>query len=270
MKKLATVLFLSLTSLALSACEDGIADISACLSMEFHRFKMGKFIFDLPPRVDGRSQIDAEWPSKSKRSESFKRFHKEITRSLTGDTVDECQLKDKAPYDAGNRLTVTYGRDGEPLLKALDRKDKHLMSLWPGVFYISLNEPVKPHMQDKFGVFKISELPNLRVKSDEPDADALGKLNPVSSKTVFEIGGQEQVVKCDRVHCSRLVFKDEDGLVYEVYPRKYIAKVEITKENKDDPNSFEIVAAEDLPETVIPILNFARSLRNNSAEQDIQ
>jgi hypothetical protein len=84
------------------------------------------------------------------------------------------------------------------------------------------------------------------------------------------LAGREQQVSCNRIACSRLAFKDDDGLIYEVWPRRYIAKLEITDKNKDDPNNFDIVAAEDLPKTVIPVLNFARSLRNRAAEKDLK
>lgn len=267
MKKLITILFFSVSTFALVACEDRITNTNACLSMEFYRFKLGKFIFDLPSRVRGSPESEELF------YKSFKPISVDIRRSLTTDNVSECQIKELAPYDAGRKLSVTYRQnesDGDRVLKIFERIDKSFMELWTATFYISQNEPNKPYLQDKFGVFKISELAALRVKSDEPGVDARGKFDPVSSEIVFELGGREQRVECDRIACSGLWFKDEYGLFYNVWPRRYVAKIKITQQNKDNLKNFDIVAAEDLPETVIPVLNFARSLRNRDAEKDMK
>jgi hypothetical protein len=137
-KKLFSALFLAVSTLVLNACQEEVADTSACLSLEFHRFKLGKFIFDVPSRVHGSSEFEGKKENENFRK-SFKPFSREIRRSLTIDNVQDCQLKELAPYDAGSKLSVTYWQnqsDGDRVLKIFQRKDKDLMELWTATFYI--------------------------------------------------------------------------------------------------------------------------------------
>jgi hypothetical protein len=271
--------FLILVSFGLIACEEERRlDSSACFSLDYNRYQLGKFIFDTPPGLSVFSQSDGEY-SRNKREAfvSISRLKDSVklykSAEETGKKiVSECQLKDKVPYDAGSRMDFSYKQDQEDGELLIERKDKALIGIWQSTFSIALHEPANKNYGgiENFGVFKISELSALRVKSDKQDVDGSGKPDPISSIVVFELDGRHQSVSCSRLDCTQLVLKDEDDLIYYVKPRRYVAKIKITQQNKKNPENFEIAAAEDLPETVIPVLNFARSLRNRAAEKDMK
>lgn len=276
MKKFFSVLFLSVAAVGFIACDEKqTLDSSACFSLDFNRYQLGEFIIDTPPGVSADTQFDRDRTGKNSRRNAFVRasslkdfIESYKKRTASGkETVLECQLKAYVPYPAGNELNLFYNQSPKPKEKWLRRSELELIQIaLPGVFEKYPATSYKRNLANN--LFHVDEVEKIRVISDDPAPK--GKPVPMSFETVFEIEGRVQSVGCNTALCSDLVFQDDDGLIYSVMPDKYSWKENRRSTDSDDPDNFDIIAAEDLPETVIPVLNFARSLRNREAEKDLK
>jgi hypothetical protein len=120
-------------------------------------------------------------------------------------------------------------------------------------------------------VFKISEIPQIRVLSETDNHNNLNPNAPVLvSDLIFAVGDRKQVISCVTFECDDLAFDDADGLIYLVQPRRYIRKSPVGNINTSDLNNYYVVAGRDMPETVRPVLNFALGLRNRDAEKGLK
>jgi hypothetical protein len=235
-----------------------------CFSLEFHRYKLGKFIIDTPLNVYGSAEFDRENPSKSNRNKSFTSITHLRDRPVG---MYECQLKAFVPYPAGHELSITYNQSSMP-------KEQWLRNREATSFEIAMPEvfekyPATSYMRKlRDNLFKVDEIANIKVKSDTPES--FGNPKQTAFITSFVLGDRTQQTDCNVAGCSRLAFQDADGIVYFVRPVRFNWKKYESKLDLKDLNNFNIVAAEDIPETVVPVLNFASSLRNREAEKDLK
>lgn len=241
-----------------------------CFSLEFNRYKLGKFIIDTPSAVRPSLSWDYQNPKKIKRRDVFVSIlnlrdslslYKESEKTGKG-IVGECQLKISVPYDVGSELNISHA----PAFQLRGSELEIYAIVLPEFFD---QYPAKSYKRKlRNNLFDVNKIASIQVKSDT--VEMFGNPKQTGFNTVFVQNGRDQSINCNVALCSQMAFQDEDGLVYLVSPDRFSWKENISTSDSTDLNNFNIVAAEDLPETVIPILNFAQGLRNKSAEKDIK
>jgi hypothetical protein len=254
----ARLLLLCLVCGALSGCWEAKFDPDVCFSLKFHRYQLGKFIIDTPIGLRGRSGWDnaREREGRARRDEAFVSIMKWRDRP---NFMTECQRKDHTPYDTRGRLDIWHS----PAFQLRNRELELYAIALPSNF--AQAAPGSDYQAIGKNLFKVSEIGQIKVVSEvlEP---------PSGTQFVFGVGERRQKIYCNTAGCQDLAVQDEDGLIYLVEPDRYTLKPGLHSPESNTANngfaldSFNITPAADVPETILPVVNFARTLRNRAAE----
>lgn len=206
-----------------------------CFSLDYIRVKLDDKIFDLPHGVNLSSVPTSE----------RKKVFIDLPAKHRGPQFTQCQRKEHAPIDLAeySNILSMFIVPG-PIKGGFPEK----VSIYPLSRY---SEP----MGDLITISEISKLKLLEEKRTP--------IKPIFKFTyVFGVGSKRREVSCHHTRCTRLHVLN-DGLIYGINPIKYYY-------NEKDAEFNEIIPTEDVPETILPILNLVRSFRNKDAEEQAQ
>lgn len=207
-----------------------------CFSLDFIRVKLDDKIFDLPHGVSLSSV-----PTRDK-----KKVFIDLPAKYRGPQFTQCQRKEHAPIDLA------------------DYKNYLSMFIVPGPNKQGLPQSASVYPLSRYSIYMgelltISEISKLKLLGTKPDKSFPN--DPIALDYTFGVGNKRVETSCNQLGCSSLAIQADD-LIYTVRPRKYY--------NKGVMVIDEIIPTEDVPETILPILNLVRSFRNKDAEEQAQ
>lgn len=261
---IACLALLGLPWAARSLFTENLGHIEDCYSPDVYRVKLGNTEFNIPGKwgrgfllgfgitPDGAGIPVSENSTEISDHPGVFQTLRSTDRSSPFFGTMACQKKDKVPFDAGMSLSLSQ-------IEKSIRRGRRLEHI-----IIALPEAVWPNRRDN--LFKISEIPDIQIQSDSVGPDTRNHLFPNQSVTIFAIGERQQQISCTDLGCFPLAVQDEDGLVYLVEPNRFIRNYKDRTKGASTEDTFDLVPAEDLPESVYPVLNFARNLRASNAE----
>lgn len=238
------IVYVAIMMMFLAACsQEEPFNPDDCFSLDFIRVKLDDKIFDIPHgvRLSSLSQKEREG------------LFIDLPPEYRGEQFVQCLKKEHAPLDMADydhviSLFIAEGpnRGHTEIPKIISFK----ASGWRGGSKGSI-------LNIRENLFTLDEIPNITLLEEIKNPNNYDD----SFTYIFGYKNKKQDIVCNQAGCSRLFFQI-DGLIYAISPIKYY--------NKGVMEIDEIIPTEDLPETVLPVLNLVRSFRNKEAERQAQ